>query len=47
MLKKIGFSTLQDANDGGGGTIMPDGPIKSGEGENLLDNDELSADNLQ
>ena len=34
-------------NDGGGGTIMPDGPIRSGEGENLLDNDELAADNLQ
>ena len=34
-------------NDTGGGTIMPDGPIRSGEGENLLDNDELAADNLQ
>jgi len=34
-------------NNDGGGTIMPDGPIRSGEGENLLDNDELAADNLQ
>ena len=38
---------FHELHDGGGGTIMSDGPIKSGEGENLLDNDELAADNLQ